>query len=190
MNAMYGFEKECLEKYTKNAFNKCSDVFNSLPLGHILNNKILVVHGGIFTDPNLTIPNIQSENRYRQPPETGPINDLLWSDPMEQKGLAPSPRGVTRTFGPDITESFLKRNNLDFVIRSHQVQEKGFCEMHDGKCITVFSSPNYIGQMQNLGAIIQLDFDNDFKLIKKTYQQFKAKPIPQKYPPMKYASFG
>ena len=190
MNSMYGFEKECISKYDKNIFQICSEVFNTLPLGHIVNKKILVVHGGVFTNNSLTLNDIQKLDRFRQPPEEGPINDILWSDPMEQTGLAPSPRGVTRTFGPDITEAFLARNGLDFIIRSHQVQEEGICEMHQGKCITVFSSPNYIGQMKNLGAVVRLDFDNEGQLLKKSYEKFQAKPIPEKYPPMKYASFG
>ncbi len=29
------------------------------------------------------------------------------------------------------------------VIRSHQVMQEGYEVSHDGKCITVFSAPNY-----------------------------------------------
>ena len=48
--------------------------------------------------------------------------DLLWSDPQPQRGRSPSKRGVGIQFGPDITEAFLKLNNLDYVIRSHEVR--------------------------------------------------------------------
>lgn len=69
--------------------------------------------------------------------------DLLWSDPQPQEGRAPSKRGVGVQFGPDVTENFLKLNNLDYIIRSHEVKNNGFEEAHNGKCITVFSAPNY-----------------------------------------------
>lgn len=74
---------------------------------------------------------------------TGLMCDLLWSDPQPNDGRAPSKRGVGVQFGPDITKNFLKLNNLDYIIRSHEVKNDGYEEAHDGKCITVFSAPNY-----------------------------------------------
>ena len=32
---------------------------------------------------------------------------------------------------------------LDLVIRSHEVKQEGYEVSHNGKCITVFSAPNY-----------------------------------------------
>lgn len=190
MNASYGFSKECSSKYNSNMFTLFSDFFNYLPLGHVINKKCLVIHGGLLKDQNVTIDDINKMNRFGQPPETGPLNDILWSDPMEENGFAPSPRGVTSTFGPDVTEKFLKNNGLDLVIRSHQVQENGYCEMHNKKCITIFSAPNYIGQMGNKGAVILMNFNDDLTIKDYEYEQFDAQPIPNNYPPMKYASFG
>jgi len=69
--------------------------------------------------------------------------DLLWSDPQPQLGRSSSKRGVGTQFGPDVTKRFLKENNLDYVIRSHEVKHEGYEVMHDGKCITIFSAPNY-----------------------------------------------
>ena len=46
-------------------------------------------------------------------------------------------------FGPDVTERFLEQNKLDFIIRSHEVKPEGYEVTHSGKCITVFSAPNY-----------------------------------------------
>jgi len=66
-------------------------------------------------------------------------------------------------FGPDITNKFLKENNLgkiiiyvDLLIRSHEVKQEGYEEAHNGKCITIFSAPNYCDQMGNKGAFIRL----------------------------------
>lgn len=69
--------------------------------------------------------------------------ELLWSDPQPTMGRAPSKRGVGIQFGPDVTEKFLQTNNLDYIIRSHEVKDNGYEVAHNEKCITVFSAPNY-----------------------------------------------
>lgn len=60
-----------------------------------------------------------------------------------QNGRSVSKRGVSCQFGPDVTKSFLERNRLDYIIRSHEVKPEGYEVAHDGKCVTVFSAPNY-----------------------------------------------
>lgn len=69
--------------------------------------------------------------------------ELLWCDPQPQPGRGPSKRGVGIQFGPDVTEEFLRTNKLDYIIRSHEVKKDGYEVAHNGKCITVFSAPNY-----------------------------------------------
>ena len=41
--------------------------------------------------------------------------------PQAEPGRQPSKRGVGLSFGPDVTEKFLERNNLKMVVRSHEV---------------------------------------------------------------------
>jgi serine/threonine-protein phosphatase 5 len=36
-------------------------------------------------------------------------------------------------FGPDVTERFLKFNNLEYVVRSHEVKQEGYEVAHNGK---------------------------------------------------------
>ena len=48
--------------------------------------------------------------------------ELLWSDPQPGEGRAPSKRGVGVAFGADVTRTFLKANNLDLLVRSHEVR--------------------------------------------------------------------
>lgn len=62
---------------------------------------------------------------------------------LMQNGRSISKRGVSCQFGPDVTERFLEQNKLDFIIRSHEVKAEGYEVTHSGKCITVFSAPNY-----------------------------------------------
>jgi len=108
--------------------------------------------------------------------------ELLWSDPKATAGRGPSNRGVALSFGPDVTNNFLKKNNLDYVIRSHECRAEGYQVDHDGKCITVFSAPNYCDQIGNKGAVIVLNAD-----LKPNYITYEAVPHP-KVPPMAYAN--
>ena len=57
----------------------------------------------------------------RQPPDSGLMSELLWSDPQPELGRAPSKRGVGLGFGPDITQKFLQKNKLQLLVRSHEV---------------------------------------------------------------------
>lgn len=126
------------------------------------------MHGGLFSRDGITLEDIRTTDRNRQPPEEGIMCELLWSDPQPMKGRSPSKRGklefdkaavkvhrksrgkmnivitgVGIQFGPDVTARFLEHNHLDYIIRSHEVKADGYEEAHDGKCITVFSAPNY-----------------------------------------------
>ena len=47
--------------------------------------------------------------------------DLLWSDPEDMAGWAESPRGAGFIFGKDITQDFLRTNNLNTIVRAHQL---------------------------------------------------------------------
>lgn len=182
MNQMYGFEGEVKEKYSIQMAQFFTEIFNWLPLAHLINNGVFVTHGGLFMEDGVTLDKIESYERNRQPPESGIMCDLLWSDPQFSTGRSASKRGVGVQFGPDITNSFLERNKLKFVIRSHEVKDDGYEVSHDGKCITVFSAPNYCDQMGNKGAFITLQED----LVPK-FTTFDAVPHPD-VKPMAYAS--
>lgn len=60
-----------------------------------------------------------------------------------QNGRSVSKRGVSCQFGPDVTKAFLEENKLDYIIRSHEVKAEGYEVAHGGRCVTVFSAPNY-----------------------------------------------
>jgi serine/threonine-protein phosphatase 5 len=68
---------------------------------------------------------------------------MIWADPTKENGRHPSKRGVSIMFGPDITKKYLADNNLELLVRSHEMKPEGYEEEHDGKCITIFSAPNY-----------------------------------------------
>ncbi|RCI03266.1 hypothetical protein CU098_001338, partial [Rhizopus stolonifer] len=184
MNKVYGFEGEVKAKFSEMMFNLFSETFNALPLAHVVQNKIFVTHGGLFSRDNVTLDEIRKIDRIGQgqPGSEGLMCELLWSDPQPENGRSPSKRGVGIQFGPDVTKNFLETNDLDMVIRSHEVKAQGYVIEHDGKCVTVFSAPNYCDTVGNKGALINFTPD-----LKKEYITFDAVPHPT-VKPMQYAS--
>merc|ERR1712066_1108079 len=134
MNKLYGFEGEVTKKYDEDLYQLFCEAFCLLPLCHVINRQVFVVHGGLFSTDNVT------------------LDELRWSDPQPGWGRTPSRRGVGVGFGADVTENFLKTNGLKFVIRSHELCEEGYEIEHNGQLITLFSAPNYCDQMGNKGA--------------------------------------
>eukprot|EP00762_Andalucia_godoyi_P001877 ANDGO_06048.mRNA.1 Serine/threonine-protein phosphatase 5 len=188
LNRVYGFEGEVHHKYNGTVYTLFQEVFAVLPLTVILNKRVMVVHGGIPADENVTLDDIRAISREGDIPESGVMTELLWADPHPGRGKIPSKRGVGTQFGSDITAAFLARNGLDLLVRSHEVKENGYEEMHHGKCITIFSAPNYCDQMGNNGAYIVFTANAGGALTKE-YVQFQAVPHPT-VRPMQYSSMG
>jgi serine/threonine-protein phosphatase 5 len=59
-------------------FDLFSEAFNLIPLAACLQKKVLVVHGGLFSDDNVTLDQIRAIDRNQQPPESGLMTELLW----------------------------------------------------------------------------------------------------------------
>lgn len=82
MTEHFTFREEVLRKYDEDesvyeAFIEC---FESLPLAADVNGDYLCMHGGI--SPELkTVDDINKIDRFIEPPLSGFLCDLLWSDP-------------------------------------------------------------------------------------------------------------
>mmetsp|Transcript_92005 Transcript_92005/g.259951 ORF Transcript_92005/g.259951 Transcript_92005/m.259951 type:complete len:503 (+) Transcript_92005:80-1588(+) len=183
MNKLYGFEGEVTKKYDADLYQMFCEAFCLLPLSHVINRQVFVVHGGLFSQDNVTLDAIRKVNRNCEPPDEGLMTEMLWSDPQAGRGRMPSKRGVGVAFGQDVTENFLQKNDLKLVIRSHEMKEEGYQVEHGGKCITVFSAPNYCDQMGNKGAFIRLDGGT----MTPKFTTFSAVPHPE-VKPMQYAN--
>lgn len=177
MSKMYGFGGETSSKYDNQLYNLFTNLFCYLPLCHVistnqgtfdapnLKDEIFVVHGGLFSKDDVTLEDLQKVDRVSEPPDAGLMVEMLWSDPMSPdhlKGRFPSKRGVGCQFGSDVTEKFLKKNNLSMVVRSHEMKDDGFEILHHNKLCTIFSAPNYCDQMKNKGAVLRYKrFDDE-----------------------------
>jgi serine/threonine-protein phosphatase 5 len=188
LNRAYGFEGEVLAKYNQTVYMLFQEVFCVFPLAIVLNKQVFVVHGGLPSQEGVTLDDIRAIRRDGDIPDSGIMCDLLWADPFPGNGRIASKRGVGMQFGADVTESFLRENGLSLLVRSHEVKERGYEEMHNGKCITIFSAPNYCDQMGNMGAYIHFTADASGKL-SKDFVQFQCVPHPN-VRPMAYSNMS
>ncbi len=95
---------------------------------------------------------------------------LLWADPFDSNEMgdnqsddAAEPlfifggRGAyIKNFNWKALHEFLKENKLKFIIRAHQLVKTGYNVFGKNKGITLFSAPNYCGNM-NASAVLEID---------------------------------
>ena len=66
----FNFKQETLVKYDEEIFNHFMTSFDSLPIACILNERFLVIHGGISPEIK-TIAELQKLKRFQEPPKEG-----------------------------------------------------------------------------------------------------------------------
>ncbi|XP_053684509.1 serine/threonine-protein phosphatase rdgC [Sabethes cyaneus] len=199
MNVRYGFVREVHQKYKHNAerlLKLIDEVYRWLPLGTIVNNRVLVVHGGISDSTDLDLIRSLDRGKYvsiLRPPitessapgaeiidkvEWKQVFDILWSDPQPSEGCRPnSLRGAGTYFGPDVTNKFLQRYKLQYLVRSHECKPVGYETMHGGKVITIFSASNYYEIGSNKGAYLKLNPQLDIRFLMYTAAASKTRKL-------------
>ena len=156
-NRIYGFYDECKRRYNVKLWKSFTELFNYLPVAAIIDDKILCMHGGLSPDLK-SIQNIQDISRPTDIPDTGLLCDLLWSDPdKDAVDYDENDRGVSVIFGEKVVTDFNKKNDLDLIIRAHQVVDDGYEFFANRQLITIFSAPNYCGEFDNSAGIMIID---------------------------------
>ncbi|RLN88052.1 hypothetical protein BBJ28_00019081, partial [Nothophytophthora sp. Chile5] len=171
-NSWMGFEDEVWGKYSgaedgdlerpARLFERFQALFEVLPLCAVLQSKIFVVHGGLFSRDNVTLAHLRGIARKREPPlhqlgfEDKIFEDMLWSDPRAIQTRQPSERGAGVEFGVNVTNNFCLVNKIALIIRSHECVPEGFEILHGGRLITLFSASRYCGTQMNKGAFLTL----------------------------------
>jgi len=143
INRAYGFYDEILRAYD-DISQQYWDVFAEHPLAAISpSQNLFAVHGGIpqglgYIEEIATFP-------HEVEPEHPITLQLLWNDPKEGlKQFAPSMRGPRMFyFGEEATKTFMNENNLDLIVRAHEVFQQGFHEFFQGRILSLFSCRNY-----------------------------------------------
>jgi serine/threonine-protein phosphatase 2A catalytic subunit len=169
---VYGFYDECLRKYgNPDVWKEFMALFDALPLAAFTANSIFCPHAGL--SPSLdSLDDINALDRFTEPPHEGPICDLLWSDPDEDKpGWGISPRGAGYIFGSDISEQYNHKNQVKFIARAHQLMMEGYMWHHEQQVVTLFSAPNYCYRCGNMAAIMEVDNNGEISFL-----QYDAAP--------------
>ncbi|GMT10357.1 hypothetical protein PFISCL1PPCAC_1654, partial [Pristionchus fissidentatus] len=155
INKVYGFYLECTQRYTARVWEAFQDTFTMMPLSAIVSDRIVCMHGGL--SPKLkTLQDLLNAQRSLRDFVEGSLElDLLWADPVEGiQGFEPNPRGASCGFGKDVVQEFCEKNDIDLIIRAHQVVQDGYEFFADRKLVTIFSAPHYCGQYDNRAAML------------------------------------
>ena len=156
-NRIYGFYDECKRRYNVKLWKSFTELFNFLPVAALIDDKILCMHGGLSPDLK-SINNITEIQRPTDIPDTGLLCDLLWNDTdKEATEYDENDRGVSVIFGEKVVTDFNKKNDLDLIIRAHQVVDDGYEFFANRQLITIFSAPNYCGEFDNSAGIMIID---------------------------------
>lgn len=176
LTAYFNSKQETKYKYSMAVYDAMMNAFDCLPLACILNGRFLCVHGGLSPEIK-KVEEINSIHRFREPPSSGPMCDLLWSDPMEDEGNTDEAlyvhndlRGCSYVFSYAATCQFLVANHLLSVIRAHEAQDEGYRLYKKSSTgfpavICIFSAPNYCDTYDNKAAIIR--FQNNLMNIRQ-----------------------
>ena len=140
-NRIYGFYDECKRRYNVRLWRNFTELFNYLPVAALIDEKILCMHGGLSPD----LRNFTS------------INDISRPTDIPDTGLLCDDRGVSVVFGEKIVQEFNRKNDLDLIIRAHQVVDDGYEFFAQRQLITIFSAPNYCGEFDNSAGIMIID---------------------------------
>lgn len=168
MTSVFNFKEECLAKHDQEVYDLFMDLFEAMPISAIINGRFITFHGGI--SPQLkTIDALNKLNRFVEPPNSGLLCDILWSDPvdhpdgkLEKTFTNNEQRGCSYVYGAEALSRFLTANKLLSCIRAHEVQLEGYKMCNWGsknfpQIITIFSAPNYCDSYNNKGAVIMFE---------------------------------
>ncbi|KAF1764485.1 hypothetical protein GCK72_004433 [Caenorhabditis remanei] len=179
-NMSYGYLTECRSNlghwYGTDFWKNSNDLFKTLPLCAILQNKVFAAHGGIprkVESRNHLISFLREQPRTKE--EVVFQNHFLWADPSVKLSMDPKKPtafiigGGRGTPGvEDFTAVGIKYVlgliGCQIMVRGHEVKEEGIKFFAGTTVATVFSSTNNTNR--NKAAHIIIDHDLNINIVK------------------------
>jgi len=174
INEKYGLGEECHErllddiKNPLSIFSNINKAFDCLPFGVLVDNNILLIHGGIGSSINSLedIENIKRPiNIEHNVTNTSQLNiiDLLWSEYSDNidnievnNERDKNKNGFIVKYGKERLNKFLVENKINLIITAHQFVKDGFTTFNNDRLLTVFSATNYMDKYHNIGGMITI----------------------------------
>ena len=150
--------------YGTEAYNITRSLFKYMLTAVVVKNRYLLVHGGVPTEASSLDDFAYAHEMH---PKTSFLEEILWSDPIEDEGVYPSPRGAGKLFGWNITNRILEALNVKIIIRGHEPCDEGFKINHFGKVLTLFSrkgAPYFNVYASYLHVDLSKEFDSAGRL--------------------------
>ena len=156
----HSFPLHLKKKYGQNwmkAQEFFQNVFDTLFTAVVIENKALLLHGGIPTQANGTDDIALAHKTH---PETSTLTEILWNDPSTLPGVQHTFRGKGKLVGADITSRLLEKIGVQFLIRGHESFDQGYY-WHNNRTLTLFSCKLPVYQNKK-AAYIKTDFNQIF----------------------------
>jgi len=127
---------------SKTIYSKLLSMFKMLTLSIIIDQRLLLVHGGLPTQDE-SIENYKKSiaTAHENNVKSRVLEELLWNDPREihnPLGWEASNRGFGRHFGEIVTRKWLKATGTKVIVRGHEPCP-GYRIDHNGMILTLFS---------------------------------------------------
>ncbi|UXI16228.1 hypothetical protein NH340_JMT02171 [Sarcoptes scabiei] len=167
----FSFYEECCDRFSLKLWEQINSALDYMPISAMIDGRLFCAHGGIPISIN-TIEQIrQIPERILQPLlESNETWEILWNDPINDKELANilmiengtwrlrnflpnSRRGTAFLYTDRATKIFCEKNQIDFILRAHEVYDQGFRFHHHGIVLTVFSCSKY-SNLNNQASVL------------------------------------
>ena len=174
INQKYGLGDECHERLLDDIenplsiFSNINKAFDYLPFGVLVDNNILLIHGGIGSSIN-SLDDIENIKRpitvEHNITNTSQLNiiDLLWSEYSDNienievnNERDKNKNGFIVKYGKERLNKFLADNKINLLITAHQFVKEGFTTFNNDRLLTVFSATNYMDKYKNMGGMITI----------------------------------
>lgn len=153
LNEYCGRDKEFLKKF--------AEYYSGLPYYILLKTRRgtdLLVHGGIPRDTYMDLFTISHDTGEMlvdggESLRNNILNNMIWADPRTDRFKI---QGASSRFefGRDQFETFMNKNKIDRIFRSHEPVRNGVETFYDGRLYTVFSNGGEGNEDSNYGDVL------------------------------------